>query len=60
MFGRKTSDARAERAARRIQAVGLTVAGERGGRVANKVSGALGYGRVELCDDPACPDCARR
>lgn len=47
-----------ELACRRIQQAGLTLGGERGGRIANRVSGALGLGRIELCDDPTCPNCA--
>lgn len=48
-----------ERVCRRLQQAGLTVAGERGGRVANRISEAIGAGRIELCADPDCPDCAR-
>ncbi|MDQ0758724.1 hypothetical protein [Streptomyces canus] len=44
--------------ARRLQQVGLAVAGERGSRAANAVSAAIGCGRIELCDDPTCPNCA--
>lgn len=61
MFGRKSSDeamSAGEVVARRLQQVGRTVAGERGSRVANAVSQAIGCGRIELCDDPACPNCA--
>ncbi len=47
-----------ELTARRLQQIGRTVAGERGGRVANRVSEAIGCGRIELCDDPSCPNCA--
>ncbi|MGW6222233.1 hypothetical protein ACWF8U_20385 [Streptomyces olivaceus] len=44
--------------ARRLQQIGLTVAGERGSRAANRVSKAIGCGRITLCDAPNCPDCA--
>ncbi|MGW0920124.1 hypothetical protein ACWD3J_14040 [Streptomyces sp. NPDC002755] len=61
MFGRKkNSEAPTgrEAVARRLQQTGLTVAGERGGRAANRVSEALGCGRIDLCSDPTCLDCA--
>ncbi|MFE5958919.1 hypothetical protein [Streptomyces rubiginosohelvolus] len=57
MFGRKNSTSAAEVATRSAQAVGRTVAGDRGGKVANKVTGALGLGRIEQCADPKCSDC---
>ncbi|MFF1547128.1 hypothetical protein [Streptomyces sp. NPDC058291] len=61
MFGRKSNPeapAGREVVARRLQQAGLTVAGERGGRAANRVSEALGCGRIDLCNDPNCLDCA--
>lgn len=57
MFGRKNSASAAEVATRAAQAAGRTVAGDRGGKVANKVTNALGLGRIEICDDPKCIDC---
>lgn len=64
MFGRKTNpDAPSARemTSRRLQQIGLTVAGETGARIANKVSEAIGCGRIEpLCDDPSCFYCERR
>ncbi|MGW6288875.1 hypothetical protein [Streptomyces sp. NPDC055107] len=57
MFGRKNSASAAEVATRSAQVVGRTVAGDRGGKVANKVTGALGLGRVEKCSDPKCDCC---
>lgn len=42
---------------RRAQQAGRAVAGDRGGRVANAVTGAIGLGRIEICDDPNCPNC---
>lgn len=47
-----------ETAARTIQAAGRTIAGERGGRVANRITETLGLGRIDICDDPTCADCA--
>lgn len=60
VFGRKSTKgvSTAETTARTIQATGRTLAGDRGGRVANAVTGALGLGRIEICDDPNCADCA--
>jgi hypothetical protein len=61
MFGRKNSDKAPtgrEAVARRLQQAGLTVAGEHGSRAANRVSQALGCGRIELCDNPTCQNCA--
>ncbi|MFJ5973539.1 hypothetical protein [Streptomyces sp. NPDC093060] len=59
---RRNSDAEPmsaqERTARRLQQVGRNLAGERGGRIANRVSEAIGCGRIEFCDDPNCPNCA--
>ncbi|MCX5145118.1 hypothetical protein [Streptomyces sp. NBC_00338] len=57
MFGRKSSTSAAEVATRSAQVVGRTVAGDRGGKVANKVTGALGLGRIEKCADPKCDCC---
>ncbi|WP_145503168.1 hypothetical protein [Streptomyces sp. CFMR 7] len=58
MFRRKASGvSAAETATRTVQAVGRTVAGERGGRAANKVTSALGLGRIDYCNKPDCPDC---
>lgn len=57
MFGRKSSTSAREVATRSAQAVGRTVAGDRGGKAANKVTNALGLGRIEMCDDPKCRDC---
>ncbi|MFW3472871.1 hypothetical protein ACN24M_16325 [Streptomyces microflavus] len=47
-----------ERLARTLNAAGLRLAGERGGRAANTVTGLLGLGRIELCTNPSCTDCA--
>lgn len=47
-----------ERLARTLHAAGLRIAAERGGRTANVLTGLLGFGRIELCADPACTDCA--
>lgn len=47
-----------EYTARRLQQIGRNIAGERGGRVANRVSEAIGCGRIDYCDRPDCPDCA--
>lgn len=47
-----------ERVSRRLQATGQRIGGERGGRIANRVSDAIGCGRIEFCDNPGCPDCA--
>ncbi len=47
-----------EQISRHLQATGQRIAGERGGRIANRVSEAIGCGRIELCDNPTCPDCA--
>ncbi|MFE4613736.1 hypothetical protein ACFRK5_36150 [Streptomyces niveus] len=62
MFGRKNNRAgvsRAETATRVITAAGRTVAGDRvGGRAANAITEALGLGRIDLCDDPTCENCA--
>ncbi|MEW2070036.1 hypothetical protein [Streptomyces sp. NPDC007346] len=55
LFSRKTSAA--EVATRSAQVVGRTVAGDKGGEVANKVTEALGLGRVEKCSDSKCDCC---
>ncbi|MEV7313920.1 hypothetical protein AB0N56_13390 [Streptomyces microflavus] len=47
-----------ERLTRRLHAAGLRLAGEPGGRAANVLTGLLGLGRIELCANPACTDCA--
>lgn len=47
-----------ERVSRRLQQAGHAVARERGGQIANRISEAIGCGRIDLCNDPACPDCA--
>lgn len=57
MFGRKSSTSASEVATRSAQAVGRTVAGDRGGKAANKITGALGLGRIEACSDPKCSCC---
>lgn len=48
-----------ERVCRRLQQAGNAVARERGSRIANRISEAIGCGSIDPCDDPACPDCAR-
>ncbi|MDQ0809853.1 hypothetical protein QFZ63_001567 [Streptomyces sp. B3I7] len=61
MFRRnRTAEAMSPRelTARRLQQVGRTLAGERGSRIANRVSEAIGCGRIELCDNPDYPNCA--
>ncbi|MGW2188562.1 hypothetical protein [Streptomyces sp. NPDC001719] len=63
MFGRKNSTEAEgasfpERVSRGLQYTGQRVGGERGGRVANRVSEAIGCGRIEFCDDANCPHCA--
>lgn len=58
MFGRRNSTTSpSEVATRSAQVVGRTIAGDRGGRAANKVTDALGLGRIEACNDPKCSDC---
>lgn len=57
MFGRKTKTSASEVVCRSAQVVGRTVAGDRGGKAANKVTNALRLGRIEMCDDPKCRDC---
>lgn len=47
-----------ETVSRVLQATGLRVAGERGAKVANRVSEAIGCGRIDVCDNPGCEDCA--
>ncbi|WP_406484498.1 hypothetical protein [Streptomyces microflavus] len=47
-----------ERLTRTLHAAGLRLAGEHGGRAANVLTGLLGLGRIELCTNPACTDCA--
>ncbi|MEU0278428.1 hypothetical protein [Streptomyces sp. NPDC006195] len=61
MFGRKSSSegaSTAETVTRGVQAAGRIVAGDRGSRAANVLTGALGLGRIEICDDPTCANCA--
>ncbi len=59
LFNRKSGGvSAAETVTRTIQATGRTLAGDRGGRAANAVTEALGLGRIEICDDPNCVDCA--
>lgn len=59
MFGRNPDamDPR-EHIARRLQQAGRTLAGDTGSRIANRVSEALGCGRIETCNNPTCPNCA--
>lgn len=58
LFRRKTAGVSpAETATRTIQAAGQKIAGERGGKAANRVTSALGLGRIEHCNKPDCPDC---
>ncbi|EST17898.1 hypothetical protein [Streptomyces niveus] len=58
MFGRKNNGAStAETVTRSVVAAGRIVAGERGARVANAITGPV-TGRIEICDDPTCKDCA--
>ncbi|MEW1627293.1 hypothetical protein AB0387_07660 [Streptomyces sp. NPDC089173] len=47
-----------ERLARTLHAAGLRIAKEPGGRAANVLTSLLGLGRIELCTNPACIDCA--
>ncbi|MFH9804932.1 hypothetical protein ACH4M0_22215 [Streptomyces albidoflavus] len=48
----------AEVVTRHLHAAGRTIAGEKGGRAANTITSAVGLGRIEICGNPACPDCA--
>ncbi|WP_329217347.1 hypothetical protein [Streptomyces microflavus] len=57
LLNRRNSTSAAEVATRSAQAVGRTVAGDRGSGVANKVTAVLGLGRIEKCADPQCSDC---
>ncbi|MGC4925576.1 hypothetical protein [Streptomyces sp. DT117] len=58
MFRRKTSGvSTAETATRTVQAAGQKIAGERGGKAANKFTAALGLGRISYCNKPDCADC---
>ncbi|WP_392971117.1 hypothetical protein [Streptomyces sp. LN245] len=59
VFRKRDSEAMDPRelVARRLQQAGLTVAGETGSKVANVISAAIGCGRIELCNDPSCPNC---
>ncbi|WP_426501251.1 hypothetical protein [Streptomyces sp. D54] len=47
-----------ERLTRTIHAAGLRLAGERGGNAANALTDFFRLGRVVLCADPSCTDCA--
>ncbi|MFH9768884.1 hypothetical protein ACH4N4_20740 [Streptomyces microflavus] len=47
-----------ERLARTLHAAAFRLAGERGDRAANVLTGLLGLGRIELCTNPSCTDCA--
>jgi hypothetical protein len=47
-----------EQVSRHLQATGQRLAGERGGRIANKISEAIGCGSVTRCDRTDCPNCA--
>ncbi|MEU0702461.1 hypothetical protein ABZ513_16830 [Streptomyces bacillaris] len=47
-----------ERLTRTIHAAGLRIAGEPGGRAANVLTSLLGLGRIELCTNPSCTNCA--
>lgn len=59
MFRRKTQGTSTrEQISRRLQATGQRLAGERGGRIANTVSSAIGCGTVTTCTRPKCPNCA--
>jgi hypothetical protein len=60
MLGRSNSGGISNREAvsRQLQRAGRVVAGETGGRVANKISKAIRCGTVDICDDPACQNCA--
>jgi hypothetical protein len=62
LFSKKTGSTEGtttrEQVCRTLQATGQRVAGERGGRIANRVSEAIGCGRITFCEDPACLDCA--
>ncbi|AWL34177.1 hypothetical protein B9S66_19245 [Streptomyces sp. SM17] len=48
----------AEVVTRHLHAAGRTIAGEKGGRAANTITSAVGLGRIDICDHPACTDCA--
>ena len=55
----RTSNASlAEVVTRPLHAAGRTIAGEKGGRAANAVTSVAGLGRIDICDNPACADCA--
>jgi hypothetical protein len=61
MFGRKNNAqgvTTAETATRTIQAAGRTLAGDRGERIANRVTETLRLGRIDTCTNPTCKDCA--
>ncbi|RZD82512.1 hypothetical protein [Streptomyces albidoflavus] len=48
----------AEVVTRHLHAAGRTIAGEKGGRAANTITSAVGLGRIDICGNPACTDCA--
>jgi hypothetical protein len=58
MFGLKISDEKAESVCRWIHAAVLTVTGGHGRQLVNKVTERIGLGRIELCDNPNCENCA--
>jgi hypothetical protein len=57
MFGRKNSTSAAEVVTRSAQAMSRTVAGDKGGEAANKITEVLGLGRSDICSDSQCPHC---
>lgn len=61
MFGKKVREedgmSKGEYACRRLQQAGRAVTGDRGGRAANALTGAVGLGRIETCDNPDCDHC---
>lgn len=57
-MSRITGASLAEVVTRHLHAAGRTIAGEKGGRAANAVTSAVGLGRIDICGNPACPDCA--
>jgi hypothetical protein len=48
-----------ETVVRTVHRAGTILAGETGGRAANRITDKAGLGRVELCDGPGCPYCER-
>ncbi|MFJ4887803.1 hypothetical protein [Streptomyces sp. NPDC088731] len=58
MFGRKNERTLLrEHIARTLRVIGTTVAGDRGARAANTISERLRCGRIDICDNPTCPNC---